>query len=100
MNTDEYILTPTEQVVSFLNDLKTGIKPALAARANKFTTTEANLIRRLAGFKVNRYPRDIVNDVVSLRSQGLTYRGIAEQTGISTAYVNHLLQMHRKATAL
>ncbi|MDN4624236.1 helix-turn-helix domain-containing protein [Pantoea agglomerans] len=91
-----YSLTPTEEVQCFLSLLDSGQAPSAAAKQAGLNPHEAILIRKLAGLPVNSHQQNIPEQVVNLRSQGLTHKQIAQQLGISQSYVNLCLVRHRK----
>lgn len=89
-------LTPTKEALHFLSLLDSGKTPSAAAKQAGLNPHEAILIRRLAGLPVNSPKQNIPEKVVSLRSEGLTHKQIAEQLFISQSYVNLCLVRHRK----
>lgn len=89
-------LTPTAEVQRFLFLLASGQSPATAAKQSGLNPHESILIRKLAGLPVATHQRNIPEQVVSLRSQKLTHKQIAEQLNISQSYVNLCLVRHRK----
>lgn len=93
---NNYTLSPTPSVCSFIDAIRSGAHPRDAAMQNGFSLPEATLIRKLAGLPVTRHAPDTAEKVIALRATGLTYRQIAEQLHISFSYVNHILQQSRK----
>ncbi|MER2043561.1 MAG: helix-turn-helix domain-containing protein [Pantoea agglomerans] len=91
-------LTPTEEVQCFLSLLHSGQTPSAAAKQAGLNPHESILIRKLAGLHVNSHQQNIPEKVVYLRSQGMTYKQIAQNLNISRSYVNIILQRHRSAT--
>ncbi|WP_312830800.1 hypothetical protein [Pantoea eucrina] len=91
-----YTLTPTMEVQRFLTLLASGLSPSKAAQQSGINPHESILIRKLAGLPVATHQRNIPERVVSLRSQKLTHKQIAEQLNISQSYVNLCLVRHHK----
>lgn len=91
-------LTPTPEVQRFLSLINSGQSPSAAAKQAGLNPHESILIRRLAGLPVAIHQQNIPEQVVTLRSQKLTHKQIAEQLGISQSYVNLCLVRHRKKT--
>lgn len=91
-----YELSPTPEVQHFLALIHSGQTPSQAAVQAGLNPHESILIRKLAGLPVSSHQQNIPERVVSLRSQGLTHKQIAQQLGISQSYVNLCLCRHRK----
>jgi len=91
-----YTLAPTPEVTEFLTLIHSGKSPSQAAKRSGLNPHESILIRKLAGLPVNSHQPHIPEKVAYLRSQGLTYKQIAQNLGISLSYVNICLQRARK----
>ncbi|WP_215847754.1 helix-turn-helix domain-containing protein [Candidatus Pantoea bituminis] len=91
-----HALTSTPEVQRFLDLIQSGQSPSQAAKQSALNPHEAILIRKLAGLPVNSHQPHIPEKVAYLRSQGLTYKQIAQHLNISLSYVNIILQRHRK----
>lgn len=91
-----YSLIPTQEVQRFLSLIHSGQTPSQAAVQAGLNPHEAILVRKLAGLPVQIHQPHIPEQVINLRSQGLTHKQIAQQLGISQSYVNLCLVRHRK----
>lgn len=91
-----YNLSPTPEVQYFLALIHSGQTPSKAANEAGLNQHEQILIRKLAGLPVATHQRNIPDQVISLRSQKLTHKQIADKLSISPSYVNLCLVRHRK----
>lgn len=91
-----YTLTPTKEVQRFLEFISTGLSPTAAAKQSGLNPHESVLVRKLAGIPISKKYTQVYEDVLKLRSKGLTHRQIAQQLGISPSLVNKCICTYNK----
>jgi len=91
-----YSLIPTPEVQRFLEFISTGLSPSAAAKQSGLNPHESVLVRKLAGIPISKKYTQVYENVLKLRSEGLTHRQIAKQLGISPSLVNKCICTHNK----